>query len=111
MKNKFNNRTVEGSNLKFASKREALVYLELKELEEKGLISGLKLQVPFTFEVNGKPLNYVESRRQIKYIADFTFLDSKKNLRVWDAKGVRTQVFLMKKALMFHVNGIEIEEK
>jgi len=48
--------------------------------------------------------------RQTKYIADFTYLDKNGKLHVIDVKGVKTQVYQLKKKLMAWKYGIEIEE-
>lgn len=95
--------------IKFDSKREAARYLELKALEQAGEISRLTLQVPFeiipkSVGPDGKNL------RQIRYIADFCYYDKFGHRHVEDVKGVRTDVYKLKKRLMWHVHGIAIEE-
>lgn len=73
--------------------------MELKQLQQAGLISGMKLQVPF--EVVSKE----------KYIADFVYFDEqRKEEVVEDVKGYRTAVYKRKKKLMRQQHGIEIKE-
>jgi hypothetical protein len=44
------------------------------------------------------------------YIADFSYIDLEGKLHVLDAKGVKTQVYLLKKKLLWHIHKIRIEE-
>ena len=88
---------------KYASKHEAKVAADLWTLVKNGKISGLREQVPFEL-VRGR-----DGVRGIFYIADFTFYED----GVWkvcDAKGVRTQVYILKRRMMFLIHGITIEE-
>ncbi|NOQ50932.1 MAG: DUF1064 domain-containing protein, partial [Desulfuromonadaceae bacterium] len=64
--------------------------------------SELKTQV--TFEVVPK----TEKFRAVRYIADFTYLDRNGNYVVEDSKGMKTQIFIVKQKLMYHVHGIEV---
>jgi hypothetical protein len=73
---------------RFASKREAARYSELKLLERAGQISRLELQPELKFEINGT--------RVFTYRADFSYFEHGK--RVWeDSKGLRTAVYRLKK--------------
>lgn len=105
---KYGNRKVEVDGIKFDSKHEADVYLQLKLMERGGAIRHLRLQVPFElqsgFELNGKKI------RAIKYIADFVFMNSEGKTEVWDAKGMKTDVYLLKKKLFEFRYRIEIKE-
>lgn len=103
---KYKNKKVIYNGIKFDSKKERNYYIKLKLLEEKGIISNLKLQVKFelqpSFKFNGKTI------RSINYIADFTYIQDNK-LHIVDTKGVRTEVYRIKKKMMQY-KGYEIEE-
>lgn len=88
----------------FDSKREADRYCELKLMERAGEIKDLRLQVPFVLipKQNGE--------RAITYRADFVYMDRKGHKVVEDAKGVRTEVYKLKRKLMQYMHGIKIKE-
>lgn len=98
--------TVDG--IKFASKREARRYQELKMLERAGAIEDLRCQVPYDLTVNGQKIG--------RYVADFEYTalqtDPIKDWRavVEDVKGMKTPVYNLKKKLMRAIHGIEILE-
>ena len=87
----------------FASKKEAARYCELKLLQKSGLISDLRMQVPY--EIIPK----CGSNRAVKYIADFVYNENG-DMVVEDCKGMKTQVYIIKKKLMRWRYGIEIKE-
>lgn len=105
--NKYKNKHVEYHGIKFDSKKEGTYYLKLKAMEELGIIKDLKLQVKFelqpSFKFNGKTI------RAINYIADFTYYDENNKYHIVDTKGVRTEVYKIKKKMMQY-KGYEIEE-
>ena len=105
---KFNNQKVIVDGITFDSKHEAEIYSQLKALQRCNMISNLQLQVPFIllekYRINNRTV------REIKYIADFTFINSEGQLEVWDAKGVRTDVYKLKKKIFEYRYGIEIKE-
>lgn len=86
-------RTADG--IVFASKREMGEYLKLKMLEKAGIIRNLNLQVRFKLHANGCHV--------CDYIADFTCMDQDDRLCVYDAKGMKTEMYKLKKKL-FHAN-------
>lgn len=94
-------RTISSDGKVFASKREANRYEELLLLQKAGEISDLKCQVPFEMVINGIKV--------CKYIADFTY-QYKGQYMVEDAKGYRTDVYKLKKKLMWAVHKIKIWE-
>lgn len=113
MSSKYGNKRTEVDGILFDSKHEAHRYVELKYMERVGLIKDLKLQEKFclipAIEGNGCKAR----QRAVNYIADFTYLE--KCGDVWkrvveDAKGVRTDVYKIKKKLMLWRHGIEIKE-
>ena len=104
-KSKYQNRKVEFDGHKFDSMKEAKRYQQLKLLERAKVIDDLKLQVPFII------IEKSRYGRAIKYIADFTYFDNDKGMRVVeDVKGMKTDVYKLKKRLMAERYGIEILE-
>ena len=55
--------------------------------------------------VNGKLVE-----REVKYIADFTYITKDGKFVVEDTKGIRTDVYRIKRKLMLQVHGIQIRE-
>lgn len=105
---KYHNKKTVVNNLTFDSKHEAERYIELQMLLKVGEISDLRLQVPYelipTMKLNG------ETFRSSKYIADFVYKDKSGNEIVEDAKGMKTDVYKLKKKLMAYVHHIVIQE-
>jgi hypothetical protein len=101
-------RPVDG--LWFDSMREGRRYQQLRLEERAGHIRDLQMQVPF----NITSTNTHNGERVVvaKYLADFTYWrvqsDGDALFIVEDAKGVRTDVFNLKKKLIEHEHGIEI---
>ena len=71
--------TIDG--IKFASKREAKRYTELKILEKAGMITHLELQPEYPITINGIKI--------CKYIADFRYFTvrAENNERSYNSKG------------------------
>lgn len=89
----------------FDSKREASRYLELKMAEKNGKIRGLKLQYVYPIVIDGV--------RICDYRADFRYeelVGAEWSVVVEDAKGMRTDAYILKKKLMLAVHGITIRE-
>ena len=107
---KYRNRKVNVDGILFDSIREARRYGELKLLQKGGYISGLQLQVPFELLPSQKNAEGKVVERKVRYIADFVYTDRNGQQVVEDAKGCRTEVYLLKKKLMRYVHGIEIKE-
>ena len=76
----------------FASKAEATRYMELKLLQQAGVITDLKTQVPFPFDIAGVHI--------CTYRADFTYYE-KGGFVVEEVKGCETPVWKLKERL-FH---------
>lgn len=102
---KYGNQKVVIDGIKFASKKEARRYQELRLLRRAGKIDNLRLQVPYVL------IDKSKYGRAIKYIADFVYYDNdlQKEI-VEDTKGYRTDVYKLKKRLMAERYGIEIKE-
>lgn len=93
----------------FDSKGEMVRWEELRLLQKAGRIRKLERQVRFPLEVKGVKV--------ATYTADFTYEEKTTSVGAWDwapvvedFKGLRTQVYLMKKRLMKAIYGIEIRE-
>lgn len=111
-RNKFNATRVVVDGLRFDSKREAARWQELKHLEKAGRISRLTRQVPFTFEVDGRPVlirskGYPNGRR-VSYVADFCYVDDAGALVVEDSKGMDTPVSRLKRGMVEAFHGIRV---
>ena len=107
---KYRNEKTEVDGIIFGSAKEGNRYLELKLLEKAGIISDLKLQVPFVLAESV----VLDGRKKpsIKYYADFTYTGNR-GFVVEDVKGGRSgklAVYRLKKHLMMSVHGIEIIE-
>lgn len=106
--NKYHNQKCIYKGMKFDSKKEMNYYIKLELLQRAGEITELKRQVEFvlleTFKLEDK------TYRKTKYIADFTYKDKEGKYHVVDTKGIKTDVYLLKKKLMAWKYGIEIEE-
>lgn len=89
-KNKYKNKKKTVDNIVFDSTNEANRYCELKLLLRTGEISDLELQPAFDLKLNKKQKRF--------YIADFKYFDKKKQKYVVeDVKGVKTDVYKLKK--------------
>ncbi|SRR5258708_2120446 len=101
--NKYRNKSTTIDNLKFASLKEARRYEELKLLLHAKKIDHLKLQPPYPIVVAGK---YIAT-----YYADFQYtnLETGKET-IEDVKGVKTQVYRLKKKLVETIYAISITE-
>lgn len=107
--NKYHNKKIIYDGIKFDSIKEKNRYIELKLLERAGLIKDLKLQYEFelqpAFALNNKKI------RKISYIADFYYFDNKLNdYIVEDTKGMRTEVYRIKKKMFLYKYKKEIIE-
>jgi hypothetical protein len=98
---KFGNVPTKVDGIQFASKLEAARYKVLKKWQEKGIIYDLKVHPTFKIEHLGISI--------CKYIADFSYYKKGCNdLIVEDTKGVITEVFTIKKRLMYALKGIAV---
>ena len=97
MKRKYNNRKIEIDGYTFDSRLEADFYLRLKPLVKSGKIKELKIHPRYLlqegFTKNGK--HY----QPIYYIADFEVLYDDGVTVIYDTKGMRTEVYKIKKKL------------
>ena len=90
----------------FQSQREADYFAELKLRRFAGEVSNLRLQEPFALIVqrpDGQPALVGE------WLADFVYQDQAGN-HVVDAKGVKTDVYSLKKKIIEACHALTIEE-
>ena len=125
---KYGSHKVVYDGITFDSRREMRRYQELKLMEKNGDILDLKLQQKFVLipaqrepDRKGPRGGVIKGRlleHECTYIADFTyreplpFFDDVEQLPlvVEDAKGMKTEVYKIKKKLMLYVHGIRIQE-
>lgn len=98
---KYRNQKTEADGIIFDSKKEAGRWLELKLEERTGRIANLRRQVSYGITVNGEHV--------CNYRADFVYERDGRRI-VEDCKGMRTEVYTLKRKLMAAVHGIEITE-
>jgi hypothetical protein len=106
---KYGNVAVVVDGIKYASQAEERRHSELKLLQRIGWIEDLRLQVPFEIA----PACELYGKKSIArvYRADFTYKIVKTGeLVVEDVKGVRTDLYILKRHLMKVVHNIEIKE-
>lgn len=98
---KYRNQKTSVDDIVFDSKKEALRWKSLQLLARVGSVKDLKRQVSFELIVNRKKI--------CVYKADFTYRENG-NFVVEDVKGVKTDVYKLKKKLMFAIYGVTIKE-
>jgi hypothetical protein len=89
--------------IRFASKREADRYAQLRVLELAGRITHLQLQPAFDLHALG-------GVRVARYVADFAYRDEHtQRLVIEDVKGVKTPVFRLKAKWLKAEHGIDVQ--
>ena len=106
-KNKYGAKRVTYQGLKFDSQHERDCWIALLDRKKRGEISDLKRQVSFHMEGRDGPI-LTPTGLQARYVADFTYIE-KGVLIIEDAKGMRTEVYKLKKAILA-AQGIFIRE-
>lgn len=110
MKRKYGNRKTVIDGHTFDSKREAGRYGELKLLERTGQITDLELQPRFEL-IPKQRRDDGKSERACEYVADFRYTDTATGqIVIEDAKGVRTDAYIIKRKLVLQVHGITVRE-
>jgi len=97
-KHKFNAIPTEVDGIKFASKKEAKYYGELKIRQAAGLVLFFLRQVPFHLPGG------------IVYRCDFAEFLSNQEVRFVDVKGYKTDMYILKAKQVKDVYGVTIEE-
>lgn len=124
MPQKYRNIQTEVFGIKFDSRKEAYHYLKLREEEQKGHISNLRMQVPYELipavyrdvTVHLKTKDKTEKKciqRATHYLADFVYNDADGNEIVVDVKSPITRKnaeYRLKKKMMLAFKNIEIKE-
>lgn len=95
----------------YASRKEHRRAGELRLLQRAGLISNLREQVPYELIPTQRDSDGKVLERACHYVADFVYTDEHGNTIVEDTKGVRTDVYRIKRKLMLKVHGIRITER
>lgn len=104
MRSKYNAVKTLVDGIKFDSRKEAKRYQELKLLERAGAIKELELQPRFLLQ--DKFTLDRKTYRKIEYVADFKFWDNgKRSWIVEDVKGVKTEVYKLKKKIFLKKYG------
>lgn len=122
---KYHAKKTEVDGIQFDSKREAQRYQQLKLMEKAGVICDLKRQVKYELV----PAQYINGKcveRAITYTSDFEYYILKPLRQrtvmaepdamaigqhiVEDVKGMRTDVYKIKRKLMLYKYGIIITE-
>ena len=104
--NKYHNTKVIYEGKKFDSVKEKNYYIKLQLLESYEMITDLKRQVKYeiqpSYEINGRKV------RAITYVADFTYKDKEGKRHIIDVKGMKTEVYKLKKKMFEYKYNIEI---
>lgn len=117
--NKYQAQKCEFNGEKFDSRKELQRWLELRLLERNGEIKDLRRQVKFVLiptqreqdkiGVRGGVVKGKTIEQECSYFADYTYYQNGEFV-VEDCKGVKTEVYKIKKKLMLYVHGIKIKE-
>ena len=89
---KYGARKVKDDGYTFDSQAEHRRYRELKLLERAGAIHDLRVHPTYVLRGAGNV-------KVCRYIADFTYVEPGRGVVTEDVKGVRTQVYLLKRKL------------
>lgn len=106
---KYHNHKVTIGGETFDSRKEANRFTELCLLQRAGKISNLQRQVryilvPAQYDENGRLLE-----RNVSYVADFVYKENGQ-LVVEDTKGMKTDVYIVKRKLMLERYKVRIRE-
>lgn len=103
--NKYRAKKAKIGSESFDSMKEARRYQELLLLQRAGKIQSLSRQVKYEL------IPKQEGERACSYIADFVYHDVETGETVVeDVKGVRTDVYKIKRKLMLWIHNIKIKE-
>ena len=120
----YNIKTRASDGIVFDSHKEARRWEQLLLLQKAGKIVELQRQVAYelipaqyeTYERYSKKTGkrMKDGTRCIEkscvYVADFVYRDAGGSLVVEDAKGERTEAYIIKRKLMLHKHGIRVRE-
>ena len=105
---KYGNERCESGGIKFSSRREMMRWHDLLQMQVRGEISELEMQVPFVLA----PAAIVAGKKRTArtYVADFVYETAGGVRVVEDVKGMKTPMYMFKRHLMKTVLGIDILE-
>lgn len=113
------NKKCSYDGMTFDSKRERDRYCELRLLQMAGKISDLRCQVRFELVPEHREPDTLGPRggrrrgriieKAVVYVADFVYQEDGKTV-VEDAKGHRTEEYIIKRKLMLYLRSIRIRE-
>lgn len=98
LRHKFKAKPCEDDGIKFASLKERKRYRELKLLKKSGEILFFLRQVPFHLEAG------------VKYVCDFLIFWTSGEVTIEDVKGVKTDMYILKKKMVEATYPITITE-
>lgn len=106
-------RRTRHNGIEFASAKEARHYAVLLQRQRLGKITGLEVQPKFPIVIDEKPVRSLPDKngrqgRPMVYHADFMYVEAGQR-RVIDVKGFDTPGSRIRRALVQHIYGIEIE--
>ncbi|MEN6623827.1 MAG: DUF1064 domain-containing protein [Smithella sp.] len=83
--------------IKFQSRLEGRRYVQLKQMEQAGLIKNLELQPKFLIQDTERDPYTHKKLRPIHYIGDFLYVDTATEQKICeDTKGMETELFRVK---------------
>ena len=98
LKHKFRAIPTELDGIKFASRKEARRYKELRLLEKSGELLFFLRQVPFHLPAN------------VKYVCDFLCFWQDDTVTIEDVKGIKTPLYILKKKQVEATYPVSITE-
>ena len=101
VKPKYGNKVTEVAGKKFDSKKEAAFFLQL---QQDPTVKSIRTQVKYEL------IPKQQGERACSYVADFVVEYHDGRTVVFDVKGARTALYLVKRKLMLWVHGITIQE-
>ena len=102
---KYGNKKTTIDGITFDSKKEAEHYQALKILKKLGEVKSFQMQVKYQL----LPA-FPKVQRAMIYIADFVVFLPDGTIEVQDVKGRKTEVYKIKKKLMYYFHKIKIKE-
>lgn len=110
MRSKYKAVPIDTDDGHFDSMGEYARWQDLKLLQRAGVITGLKRQVKFEL-IPATILPSGKKQRAVTYVADFRYYDTRDGKWITeDYKGYQTEVYKLKKKLVFYIYGITILE-
>ena len=100
-KPKYGNKATETNGLMFDSKKEARFFLQL---QQDPAVKSIRTQVKYEL------IPKQQGERACSYVADFVVEYHDGRTVVYDVKGMKTDVYRIKRKLMLWVHGIQIKE-